>query len=95
MSNVWTIAAAGTAAGTFNGAVCRWTVARALDSSNAVFFSVFAGGLFYRLVFLAVSVWSLRSEKYIIILAFVLPLILMQVVFEVVPVKTNGTKRNN
>ena len=95
MSSVWTFAAAGTAAGILNGAVCRWAIARTLGSSNAVFLSVFAGGMFYRLMFLAVSVWSLRSERYIIILGFVMPLILMQVVFEVVPIKTNGIKRNN
>lgn len=94
ITSVWIAAAAGAAAGTFNGAVCRWAMSRALVASNAAFFSAFAGGLLYRLVFLAASVWSLRSEKYIIILAFALPLIALQVVFEVVPLKTNGTERN-
>ena len=77
----------GLAAGAFNGALARWSLKKTLNSPDAVFYSVFALGLFYRLIFLAASVWFLRHEKYIIIVSFTGFLILVQLIFEVVPLK--------
>lgn len=94
MDSAWLAVLAGIAAGSFNGALSRWALKRTLGSADAIFYSVFAGGLFYRLCFLAAAVWLLRSEKYIIVVLFTLSLIAVQVVFEVIPLKRNGTKRN-
>ena len=92
--SVWLSLLAGAAAGVFNGALARWSLKKALGSADAVFYSVYAAGLFYRLSFLAASVWVLRDEIYIIIMAFAVPLILAQLAFEVVPLKKNGLKRD-
>ncbi|HAH31867.1 MAG TPA: hypothetical protein DCL44_06085 [Elusimicrobia bacterium] len=94
MNSVWCAVLAGLAAGAFNGALARWALKKTLNSPDPVFYSVFAGGLLYRLVFLAGSVWLLRREKYIIIVPFAISLILAQMIFEVVPVKKNGIKRD-
>jgi len=95
MESSWTAALAGIAAGALNGALSRWALAKTLHSSDAIFYSVFAGGVLYRLVFLAVSVWLLRGEKYIIIIPFVASLLAVQLVFEAVPLRHNGLKRNS
>ena len=84
----------GVAAGVFNGALTRWSLKRTLNSPDRVFYSVFGCGLLYRLAFLAGAVWFLRREKYIIIVPFAVSLILVQLIFEAVPVKNNGIKRN-
>jgi hypothetical protein len=94
IDSVWPAVLSGLAAGTFNGVLARWSLKKTLNFPDAVFFSVFAGGLLYRLVFLASSVWLLRREKYIIIVSFTISLILTQLIFEAVPIKKNGTKRN-
>ena len=93
MDSLRTAVLAGLAAGVFNGALTRWSLKKTLNSRDAVFYSVFACGLFYRLCFLAASIWILRREKYIIIVPFVVSLILVQLVFEAVPL-TNGIKRD-
>lgn len=87
--------AAGAAAGAFNGALARWWLGKALNCGDMVFYSVFAGGMLYRLAFLVASVWLLRNEKYIIVIAFAASLIAVQLVFEAVPLKQNGIKRNS
>jgi len=94
---IWTAVLGGAAAGAFNGALARWSLRRTLNSGDAVFYSVFAGGILYRLAFLAGSVWLLRDEKYIIIIPFIAALIAVQLVFEAVPLKDrrNGIKRNS
>ena len=94
INSVWTAVFFGLAAGAFNGALARWALKKTLNSPDAVFYSVFAGGLLYRLVFLAGSVWFLRREKYIIIVPFAVSLILVQLIFEAVPIKKNGIKRD-
>ena len=50
---VWTAVLSGLAAGAFNGALARWSLKKTLNSPYPVFYSVFALGLLYRLVFLA------------------------------------------
>ena len=91
----WAAAAAGLAAGAFNGALARWSLRKALNAGDLAFYGVFAGGMLYRLAFLVASVWLLRSEKYIIIIAFAASLIAVQLVFTAVPLKQNGIKRNS
>lgn len=86
----------GFACGTVNGALTRWTLKKTLSSPDTVFYSVFAAGLLYRLCFLIGSVWLLRREKYIIVVSFTVSLILVQLVFEVVPIgDNNGAKRDS
>ncbi|MCX5784307.1 MAG: hypothetical protein NTX59_01315 [Elusimicrobia bacterium] len=94
MDSVWMAVFAGLAAGAFNGALARWTLKKTLNSPAPVFYSVFVGGLLYRLVFLAGAVWLLRREKYIIIVPFAISLILVQLIFEVIPLKKHGIKRD-
>lgn len=90
----WTAILAGLAAGAFNGALARWSLGRALNSRDAVFYAVFAGGIFYRLFFLVGAICLLREKKYIII-PFTSALIVTQLVFEALPLRQHGTKRNS
>lgn len=94
MDSGWSALFWGCAAGAFNGALARWALKRTLGSRDAVFYSVFAGGFLYRLCFLAASVWFLRNGKYIIVIPFAASLLAVQFIFEAVPLKRNGTKRN-
>ena len=91
----WGAVLGGAAAGACNGALARWSLGKALRRADTVFYSVFVGGIFYRLLFLAAAVWLLRAEKYIIIAAFTASLIAVQLVFEAVPLKQHGIKRNS
>ena len=92
-------AAAGVVYGAGLGAALGWAsrlaLKKALHSPDAVFFSVFVGGIFARLAALAAAVCLLRHEKYIIIIAFAAALILVQMAFELVPLDKNGIKRNS
>jgi hypothetical protein len=92
---LWTAGLAGLAAGAFNGALARWSLGKTLNSGNTAFYAVFVAGMLYRLAFLVGSIWLLRGEKYIIIIAFAVSLIAVQLVFEAVPLRQNGIKRNS
>lgn len=87
-------AAVGLVAGLFNGGLTRWALQRALNSTDAAFYTAFAGGMLYRFLFLIVTIWYLRHEKYIIILPYAVFLIAAQFIFEVIPLKRNGPERN-
>lgn len=89
MASPWSTAAWGAAFGLVNGWLSRFALRRALDRPDKVFYAVYAAGFFWRLVFLAASVWFLRYKKYIIILSFVCALIFTQMIFEVVPLNKN------
>lgn len=91
---VWAAALCGALTGAVSGWLSRLAVGRVLNSSHAVFFSVYAAGFFLRFLLLAAGVFFLRHERYIIIAAFAVPLILVQTAFEAFPLK-NGTKRNS
>jgi hypothetical protein len=81
--------------GALSGGVSRWALGRVLNSSETIFYSVFVGGVFCRLLVLTAAVCLLRHEKYIIIISFAASLILVQMVFEAFPLKHNGIKRNS
>lgn len=83
----------GALAGAAAGLLSRLALKRALRSSDPVFYSVFVGGIFARLGLVAAAVWLLRHEKYIIIVLFAACMILVQMFFEVFPIK-HGTKRD-
>ena len=91
MDSAWTAAAWGAALGVINGWASRFTLRKAMRSPDAVFYSVFAAGFFWRLTFLAGAVWFLRDKKYIILLPFVAGLIFTQFVFGAVPLRKDGT----
>jgi len=90
----WGAVLCGALTGAVSGWLSRLAVGRVLNSGHAVFFSVYAAGLFLRLLLLAAGVFFLRHERYIIIIAFAAPLIVFQTAFEAFPLK-NGTKRNS
>jgi len=85
----------GAALGALSGGASRWALKKALAASEAVFYSVFVGGIFLRLIVLVAAVCLLRHEKYIITIAFAASLILVQMVFEAYPLKYNGIKRDS
>ncbi len=89
----WAAALYGSLAGAMAGWLSRLALKRVLNSGDAAFYSVFVGGIFARLALLTAAVCLLRHEKYIIIIAFTSSLIIVQMVFEVFPLK-HGTKRN-
>jgi hypothetical protein len=74
----------GAVCGTFNGLLAGFVMRRAVKASQPVFFAAFVAGFFYRLLFLLASLWLLRNEKYIIIVAFAAALIFAQLILEVV-----------
>ncbi len=74
----------GALCGVFNGLLAGFVMRRAVPASQPVFFAAFVAGFFYRLLFLLGSLWLLRNEKYIIIVAFAAALIAAQLILEVV-----------
>lgn len=88
-------AGVGLVAGLFNGGLTRWALQRALKSTDAAFYTAFAGGMLYRFAFLIVTVWLLRHESYIIVLPYAACLIAAQFIFEIIPLKRNGPERNS
>ena len=92
IDNVYSAVFWGVASGALNGWAARYALGRALDKPDKVFYPVYAGGFFWRLMFLTASVWLLREKKYIILLPFIGTLIFTQFVFEVLPLKKNGSK---
>jgi hypothetical protein len=87
IDDVYSAVAWGAAFGLLNGALSRCALRHALEKADRVFYAVFAAGFFWRLAFLAASVWFLRDKKYIILLPFAGTLIFTQFIFEVVPLK--------
>ncbi|HAT73321.1 MAG TPA: hypothetical protein DCS63_10960 [Elusimicrobia bacterium] len=85
----------GAALGAMVGWATRLALGRGLKAPEAVFYSVFVGGIFIRLFVLVAAVCLLRHEKYIIIIAFAVSQILVQTIFEAFPLKYNGIKRNS
>ena len=83
----------GAAVGAASGWLSRAALKRVLDSADRVFYSVFAGGIFARLLLLSVGICLLRRENNIIIILFSAVMILVQMVFEAFPLK-HGIKRN-
>lgn len=83
----------GALAGALVGWLSRLALKRVINSRDSVFYSVFAGGIFVRLLLLAAAICLLRHEKYIIIILFAACMIVVQMFFEVFPIK-HGTKRN-
>lgn len=77
----------GAALGAALGWGSRLAHKKVLYSTDAVFFSVFVGGIFVRLAALVAAICPLRHEKYIITTAFAAAFILVQMAFEVFPLK--------
>lgn len=95
INSVLAAGSCGAALGAALGWISRRALSRALTAPEAVFYSVFVGGIFCRLAVLLAAVCLLRHEKYIIIIAFAAALILVQMAFEAFPLKYNGIKRNS
>ena len=76
--------------GVFNGVVSRISLKFAIDKSDAVFYSVWLIGMFYRLIFLVGAIVYLKHKNSIMILPFALSLIFTQLIFELKPIKKNG-----
>ena len=77
----------GAGLGIVTGWLSRLAHKKTLNSPVPVFFAVFAGGMVFRLAALLAGVCLLRHERYIIIIGFAAALILVQMAFEVVPLK--------
>lgn len=80
--------------GALSGWLSRLALKRVINSSDTVFYSVFVGGIFARLGLLAGAICLLRHERYIIIILFAACMIIVQMFFEVFPIR-HGTKRNS
>lgn len=83
----------GALAGAATGLLSRLLMKKVLYSRDAVFYSAFAAGILARLALLAVAACVLRHEKYTIIVLFLIPMILVQMIFEGFPLK-HGIKRD-
>jgi len=100
MNSVFSALAIGSICGIVNGFLSRYFLKKVIDKKDKIFYSVFIGGIFYRLLFLLVSIWLLYNKKAIILIVFSVSLIFFQFIFEVKPIKNiktgteNGTQRN-
>lgn len=84
--------------GALLGAAAGWAsrlaLKRVIRAADPVFYSVFVGGIFARLGLLAAAIWQLRHESYTIIVLFIAPMVLAQMVFEAFPIK-HGPKSDS
>lgn len=87
ISSPWLAAFYGALAGAAAGLASRLALRRVVRSSDAVFYSVFVTGIFVRLGLLLASIWLLRRENYIITVLFAAGMVLVQMLFEVFPIK--------
>ena len=92
INNIYSAIFWGSVFGALNGALARYALQKTLNRSDRVFYSVFAAGFFWRLIFLIAAVWLLRDKRYIIMLPFAGALIFTQFIFEAVPLRKNGSK---
>lgn len=81
--------------GSVNGLISRISLKAVISKPDAVFYSVWLVGIFYRLIFLVFAVLYLKYKNSIMMVPFAISLIFSQFIFEVVPVKKNGTQRNS
>ncbi len=81
--------------GAFNGLLSRISLKFAINKRDAVFYSVWLAGLFYRLIFLVVAVVYLKYKNSIMVVPFALSLIFSQFIFELKPIKKNGPQRDS
>lgn len=87
--------------GLLNGFISRYALKKSINKKDKIFYSVFLGGILYRLLFLIISVLFLKDKKAIILLVYCVSLIFFQFIFEVKPIKVsenragNGTQRNS
>lgn len=93
ISSPWAAALCGAAAGALTGWASRLVLRRFLASPDRVFYAVFGAGMAVRFLLVAAAVCLLRHENYIIIVLFTAAMILVQMFFEVFPLK-HGTKRD-
>lgn len=90
----WLAALYGALAGAAAGLASRLALRRVIASSDAVFYSVFVTGIFVRLGLLIAAVWLLRRENHIIVVLFAAGMVLVQMLFEVFPIK-HGPKADS
>jgi hypothetical protein len=90
----WLTALAGATLGALAGWLSRSALKRVLHASDPVFYSVFVGGVFARLLLLIAAVWQLRRESYTIIILFIAPMVVVQMFFEAFPLK-HGPKSDS
>jgi len=83
----------GAALGALSGWGARAALKKVLRAADAVFYAVFAVSFFCRLALLLAAVCLLRHEKYIIVIAFAVSFVLVQLAFEAFPLK-HGPKIN-
>ena len=81
--------------GSVNGLISRISLKLVINKPDAVFYSVWFVGMFYRLVFLVLAVLYLKYKNSIMMVPFAISLIFSQFIFEVAPIKKNGTQRNS
>jgi len=91
IGSAWEGVLYGGALGALSGWLSRLALKKALNSSDKVFYAVYGAGLFARLALVVAAVCLLRHERYIIVVAFAAALIIVQMLFEVFPLK-HGTK---
>jgi len=92
--NLLTASISGIFLGLFNGFICYIFLKRYIDRVDKKFFTAYFITIFYKLIFLVISVLLLRHKKVIIILGYCFFLALTQVVFEIISVKSYGNKRD-
>lgn len=92
--NEYIILLLGFLGGFANGQISTYFLAKYIKSTNKKFFMVFGLLLFYKLIFLLVSVWLIRYEKVIIILLYCFFLISVQTIIVFNFFRHYGIKRD-
>jgi len=92
--NLLTASISGVIFGLFNGFICYIFLKRYINADSKKFFTAYVITFFYKLLFIIMSVLLLKHKKVIIILGYCFFLIFVQVVFELVSIKSYGNKRD-
>lgn len=87
MGSPWQAVLYGALLGALAGWLSRLALKFFINAPDPVFYSVFVGGFFARLVLVLGAVWQLRRESYTMIILFIAPMILAQMFFEAFPIK--------
>ncbi len=92
--NVYTASFLGILFGFINGSITRFLLKKYINSDNKKFIKVFVFSFFYKLIFLIISIWYLKTKNVIIILLYSVFLIFFQIFIEIYKIKDYGVKRD-
>ncbi|MGC8866614.1 MAG: hypothetical protein ACP5PA_00175 [Elusimicrobiales bacterium] len=80
--------------GAINGVISVSLIKKNINASNKRFYTVYIALFFYKLIFLAVSIWLMRAQKVIIILLYCILVVVFQTSGVLLFLRRYGVKRD-